>query len=145
MNSLILRIAARYLTPLLMLFSLFILYRGHNAPGGGFIGGLLAAAALALYAIAFDAESASRKLRLNPRTLIAIGLLIALLSGLLSIFQGEPFLTGQWILPELPLIEQLPLGTPLLFDIGVYLVVIGVTLMIVFELARSSNFDQEEN
>jgi multicomponent Na+:H+ antiporter subunit B len=145
MNSLILRIAARYLTPLLVLFSLFILYRGHNAPGGGFIGGLLAAAALALYAIAFDAESASRKLRFNPRTLIAAGLLVALLSGLLSLFQGEPFLTGQWILPELPLIGQLPLGTPLLFDIGVYLVVIGVTLMIVFELARSSNFDQEEN
>jgi multicomponent Na+:H+ antiporter subunit B len=145
MNSLILRIAARYLTPLLMLFSLFILYRGHNAPGGGFIGGLLAAAALALYAIANNAESASRKLRINPRSLIATGLLIALLSGLFSIFLGDPFLTGQWIFPELPIVGQLPLGTPLLFDIGVYLVVIGVMLLIVFELARSSNFEKEEN
>jgi multicomponent Na+:H+ antiporter subunit B len=74
MTSLILSTAARYLLPLLLLFSLFILVRGHNEPGGGFIGGLIAAAAFALNAIAFDAGTTRRTLRLDPRMLIPIGL-----------------------------------------------------------------------
>ena len=75
MTSLILSTAARYLLPLLLLFSFFILIRGHNEPGGGFIGGLVAAAAFALNAIAFDVGSTRRTLRIDPRTLIPAGLL----------------------------------------------------------------------
>lgn len=136
MSSVILRIAARSLTPLLSIASLFLLLRGHNAPGGGFIGGLLAASAIALYAMAFGPAPARRWLRIVPRTLLASGLLVALSSGLPSMLVGRPFLSGVWWHPELPLVGTLPLGTPLWFDLGVYLAVIGFVLTMFFALVE---------
>jgi multicomponent Na+:H+ antiporter subunit B len=134
MTSLILSTATRYLLPLLLLFSIFVMLRGHNEPGGGFIGGLVAAAAVALYAIAFDLARARRLIRLSPRDLIGVGLIFTLLSGVLPLVAGKPFMTGLWSQQVVPVLGKL--GTPLLFDIGVYLVVIGVTLMIIFSLAE---------
>ena len=136
MNSLILRTATRFLLTLLLLFSIFMLLRGHNEPGGGFVGGLVAAAAFALYAIAYDPVAARRAVRIDPRTLISIGLLAAVGSGLLALIRGRPFLTGQWGALRLPGLGSVDLGTPLLFDIGVYLVVLGVTLTIILALAE---------
>ena len=81
MNSPIFRTAARLLMPLLLLFSVFLLFRGHNQPGGGFVGGLIAAAAFALYAIAFGVQRARQALLVRPMTLLGAGLLIALVSG----------------------------------------------------------------
>jgi multicomponent Na+:H+ antiporter subunit B len=132
MPSIILSTATRYLLPLLLLFSIFILFRGHNEPGGGFIGGLVAAAAYSLYAIAYGVENARQSLVIAPRNLMGFGLLTALGSGLVALVVGKPFMTGLWANWELPLIGK-P-GTPLFFDVGVYLVVIGVTLTIVFTL-----------
>lgn len=137
MSSVILRIAARSLTPLLSLASLFLLLRGHNAPGGGFIGGLLAASAIAFYAMALGPAPARRWLRIVPRTLLAVGLLVALSAGLPALIAGRPFLTGMWWHPELPFIGSLPLGTPLWFDLGVYLAVIGFVLTIFFALVEA--------
>jgi multicomponent Na+:H+ antiporter subunit B len=136
MTSLILSTAARYLLPLLLLFSLFILVRGHNAPGGGFVGGLIAAAAFALNAIAFDVHTARRTLRLDPRTLIPAGLTIALASAIIALFSGEPFMAGKWFTVYIPGLEELDVGTPLLFDCGVYLLVLGVTLTMILTLAE---------
>jgi multicomponent Na+:H+ antiporter subunit B len=135
-TSLILSTAARYLLPLLLLFSLFILIRGHNEPGGGFIGGLIAAAAFSLNAIAFDARSTRRTLRVDPRMLIPTGLSIALVSGMISVFFGEPFMTGKWFRVFIPGLEQLDIGTPLVFDCGVYLLVLGVALTMILTLAE---------
>ena len=81
-TSPIFRTAARLLMPLLLLFAVFLLLRGHNEPGGGFVGGLVAAAAFALYAIAFGVQRARQALLVNPLTLLGTGLLIALASGL---------------------------------------------------------------
>jgi multicomponent Na+:H+ antiporter subunit B len=134
MNSLILRVAARFLLPLLLLFSVLLLLRGHNLPGGGFAGGLVAAAALTLYAIAVDFRAARRGLAVDPRTLIATGLLVATVSGIVSMLEGRPFLTGGWMDVHLPVVGETHAGTPLLFDVGVYLVVVGVTLTMVFSL-----------
>lgn len=135
MTSLILTTATRYLMPVLLLFSLFLLVRGHNDPGGGFTGGLVAASAFALYAIAFDVSDARQLLQVEPRLLIGIGLFMALSSGLIApLFTGEPFLTGKWSGLALPTVGEL--GTPLLFDTGVYLVVVGITLLIIFSLAE---------
>jgi multicomponent Na+:H+ antiporter subunit B len=134
MRSLILPIATRYLLPLLLLFSVFLLIRGHNEPGGGFIGGLVAAAAFALYAIAYNVAQVRRILHLNPRTLIGLGLLTAVTSGAIPLLAGKPFMTGLWSDQAVPVLGKL--GTPLLFDIGVYLTVIGVTLMIILSLAE---------
>jgi multicomponent Na+:H+ antiporter subunit B len=135
MTSLILSTATRYILPLLLIFSIFLLLRGHNEPGGGFVGGLVAAAAFALYVIAFDVATARRTLGIDPRTLIGLGLLLALSSGLVSLFGGLPFMTGLWGEASVPLLGK-P-GTPLFFDIGVYLAVIGVTLTIIFALAEA--------
>lgn len=136
--SLILRTAARYLMPILLLFSVFLLFRGHNKPGGGFIAGLVAAAAFSLYAIANDVRAARRLVRVEPQTLLGAGLLLALSSGVVSLVAGREFMTGVWGYVRLPLIGELYLGTPLFFDIGVYAVVIGVALMDVFTLAEEA-------
>lgn len=136
MTSLILSTATRFLLPLLLLFSIFVLLRGHNEPGGGFVGGLIAAAAFALHAIATNVRTARRTLRLDPRTLIAIGLTAALGSGMIALFYNLPFMTGLWVTLYNPWLEELHVGTPLLFDAGVYLVVFGVTLTIIFSLAE---------
>ncbi len=132
-DSLILRTTIRYLFPLLLLFAVFVFLRGHNEPGGGFIAGLTASAAYALYSIAFNAREARRVLGIETRLLIGIGLALALLSGLPAVFNGQPFLTGLWI--SLPLPDPFgKVGTPLLFDVGVFLTVLGVTLTIMFAL-----------
>jgi len=138
MNSLILRIATRYLVPLLLLASLAMLFVGHNHPGGGFIAGLLSAGAFALYLFAHDLPVARRALRVNPLTLIGLGLFVAFGSGSVALISGLPFMAGRWITVPIPLIGELHLGTPLLFDCGVYLVVIGVTLNIIFSLSEEA-------
>jgi multicomponent Na+:H+ antiporter subunit A len=128
----IFRTAVRLLMPLLLLFSVFLLVRGHNEPGGGFVAGLVAAAAFALYTISRGVESARRALLVDPATLLGAGLLIALASGLFAVLRGEAFLTAQWTL------GSVAAGTPMLFDVGVFLVVAGVVLMMVFSLAEEA-------
>lgn len=136
MISLILRTATRFLMILMLLFSLFLLVRGHNAPGGGFVGGLVAAAAFALYTIAYDAAATRRVLRVDPRAFIGIGLLIAAGSGQISLAAGHPFMTGLWGALTFSAQTRLDVGTPVLFDTGVYLVVLGVTLTILLAMAE---------
>ena len=134
MTSLILRTATRFLHPLLLLFAVFLLLRGHNEPGGGFSAGLIASAAFALYSIAYDVSAARAILRLEPRMLIGYGLLLALGSAVAPLLIGRPLLTGLWGEASLPGGMGLTLGSPLFFDIGVFMVVLGVTLMIIFTL-----------
>ena len=118
--------------PLLLLFALFLLMRGHNQPGGGFVGGLVAAAAFALYAIAFGVEQARRALLVNPLVLLGSGLLIAAASGLPAVIGGRSFLSAVWVS------WPAALGTPVVFDIGVFLVVTGVVAMMIFSLAEEA-------
>jgi multicomponent Na+:H+ antiporter subunit B len=134
MTSLILGTTARLIVPILLLFSVFLLVRGHNEPGGGFAGGLVAAAAFTLVAIAQDATTGRRAPGFEPPVLIGAGLLVAIGAGLAGIVAGQPFFTGQWL--DVPVAGDLvvEIGTPLIFDLGVYLVVLGTTLGIVLEL-----------
>lgn len=138
MTSIILNVTARFLLPWLLLLSLVILYRGHNLPGGGFIGGLAAACAFILYVLGPGVEEAQRVLRFSPKTLMGVGLLIAILSGVGSVWGGDAYMEGLW-LPgfKVPLLGNVHLGTPLVFDIGVYLVVIGFTLLTTFSLTET--------
>ncbi|HEU5015949.1 MAG TPA: Na+/H+ antiporter subunit B [Roseiflexaceae bacterium] len=136
MNSLILRTATRLLVPLLILFSIFLLLRGHNEPGGGFVGGLVAAAAFALYGLSYDEAAARDALRIDTRVFIAIGLLLACGSALVPIVLGDAFMTGVWGHVRLFDMLDIELGTPMFFDIGVYLAVLGVTLTIMLTMAE---------
>lgn len=133
-RSVLLATAVRYLMPLMIIFSIFLLLRGHNEVGGGFVGGLVAASALMLYGIAISPAAARALMPIEPRLLIGLGLLIALGSGLMSVLAGRPFMTGLWLKMPLPVIGKV--GTPLLFDTGVYLVVIGVVMWILLTLAE---------
>jgi len=136
MTSVILQTATRLLLPLLVLYSVFLLLEGHYNPGGGFVGGLVVAAAVGLCALAFDVPTARRVLPLSPHALIGVGLLAAISSGLWSMLWNKPLLTGLWVSVSLPGGRKLDLGTPLVFDFGVYLVVIGVTTMVLLALAE---------
>lgn len=135
MSSLIFRAAARVLMPLLIVFAVFLFLRGHNAPGGGFVGGLVVSVAFVLRMLAEGTEAARTALLVRPATLLPAGLLLALGSGLIPLLVGRPFLSAEWVEigpPEWGLL----LGTPLLFDLGVAFVVIGVVLNMTFELAE---------
>ena len=135
MNSLILNVATRVLVALMLLFSVYMLLRGHNEPGGGFIGGLIAAIGFALYAIAQGTAAARAALRIDPRDLGIIGLALALLAGLSAGPFGDPLFTGQWwFLGATEDSKGLPLSSVLVFDVGVYLVVVGAVLTLVFAL-----------
>jgi multicomponent Na+:H+ antiporter subunit B len=136
MHSLILHTATRFLTPLLLAFSVVVLFRGHNAPGGGFVGGLLGASAFALWSLGAGVKEARRYLHYEPQSVIGAGLLIAALSGLTGVFYGQPYLTGRYITIHFPLIGDLKLGTVMAFDVGVYLVVVGSVLMMIFTLSE---------
>lgn len=134
LESVILQIAARHLQPLLIILSIVVLYRGHNEPGGGFIGGLMLGAAYVLNAMAFGVTKANKKLFFKPLNLIATGLLLALLSGVPSLFAGKEYLTGQWITLFPDTVMELKLGTPLLFDVGVYFTVAGMLMLVMFSI-----------
>lgn len=136
MSSLILRAATRALAPLLLMLALFLLWRGHNEPGGGFIAGLVAASAAALQGIAFGPAAARRMLVLPPTGVAGLGLAVALLSIVPSALAGLPAMDGLWAKLALGGGAILPLGTPILFDIGVFLVVLGSVVALVAALER---------
>jgi multisubunit Na+/H+ antiporter MnhB subunit len=124
------------LMPLLLLFAVFLLMRGHNQPGGGFVGGLVVAASFILYSIAFGVDAARRAVLVRPSTLLGVGPLIALVSALPGLVTGQPFMTAVWTTVTTGS-TALHLGTPLVFDVGVFLAVVGVVLTIVFTLAEA--------
>ena len=135
-KSVIVGAAVRIFVPLLLLFSLLILLLGHDRPGGGFIGGALAGATIALYAMVFTPQRARRVVRVDDRVLTGIGLLVALASGLPALVLGDPFLTAYWVELRGLGLDGVWVGTPLLFDVGVYLVVVGAILMMIFSLTE---------
>lgn len=135
MNSVILRIGTRYLAGLLLVFSVYMLLRGHNEPGGGFIGGLIGSTGFILYAIACGTQDARAALRVLPQSIAMVGLGIALIAGLMAGLMGDAFFTGQWLFIGATETEKgFPLSSVILFDIGVYLVVFGSVLTLVFAM-----------
>ncbi len=131
MKSLLLQTTAQLLTVLIAVFSVLVLLRGHNEPGGGFIGGLLCGLAFGIHALAFGIRSTRRLVRVDPRTLLGLGLLFAAGGGVAAMLIGKPLLTGLW-LAEIPGVGKV--GSVLVFDVGVYLVVLGATLTILYGL-----------
>lgn len=124
MNTLIFRTIAPLIVAIMLVFSVYISLRGHNEPGGGFIGGLIGASAIAILGMSNGAGTTRRALRVDPMAIAGFGLFIAGFSGLLSLFTGSPFMTSIWLYLELGQ-TTVPLSTPMVFDIGVYLVVFG--------------------
>lgn len=139
-DSFIFRAVGSFLFFVINVFAVYLLLRGHNLPGGGFIGGLGSALSLIMLSLAFGVERTQEILRIDPMRLAAFGILIALVTALAPVFVGEPMLRHfHWELKSLPLLGTLKFGTPLIFDVGIFLVVVGVTAKFIFVLARSNS------
>lgn len=134
MKNIILQIALPYIRFFLIFFSIITLFRGHNFPGGGFIGGLMFSGAFIFQALAWDVADSRKTLKIRPAHMIGTGLFTAFISAFSGIVSGRPILSGIWI--DIPLLKSysVKLGTPLLFDIGVYLTVSGVVLFLIFTI-----------
>jgi len=131
-------VLVRLLLPLAMMVSLFFLLRGHNAPGGGFVGGLVFATAIILQYIVGGTLWVESRLRIHPLYWIAVGLLCAAAAGIVAGLAGEPFLASQAWHASLPLLGEIHLSTVLLFDLGVYLLVVGATVLMLVAIAHQS-------
>jgi multicomponent Na+:H+ antiporter subunit B len=137
-ESFILRAVAALVFFVVNLFAIYLLLRGHNLPGGGFIGGLGSALSFLLLSLAFGVEWTERALRIDSLQLAAIGLAIAVVSSMAPWIVGDPFLQQyNWKFSDLPFVGDLAIGTPLSFDLGVFIAVVGVSTKLIFMLARS--------
>jgi multicomponent Na+:H+ antiporter subunit B len=132
MNTLIFRTIAPLLVVVMLVFSVFVTLRGHNEPGGGFIGGLIAASAIAIYGMAMGPQATRRAMQVDPMAVAGFGVLLAACSGLLSLPLDLPFLTGLW-----GDIGGVTISTPMIFDIGVYFTVLGTISAIALALEDS--------
>ena len=136
MSSLILTTVTRLVFFVVLLFSLYLLLRGHNNPGGGFIAGVMSALGILLQAIASDLRYVRQVLRAEPRLLTSVGLLISLITGLVPMLFGYPFLTSTFGHLHAPWLGEVELASAFFFDLGVYLVVVGGTLLMIMTLAE---------
>ncbi len=134
MKSAILKIASTHLKWIIVTFSVFILIRGHNYPGGGFIGGILAGTGILFEALAYGFDKANKHVQIDPLKLISFGLLICFVSAIPGEIISNALLTGYWLKIDAPIMDTIKLGTPLLFDTGIYLVVSGSFLLTIFSI-----------
>ncbi len=131
-------VLVRLLLPMAALVSIYFLLRGHNAPGGGFVGGLVMATAVIIQYVVSGTIWVEARLRIHPQVWIALGLLGAALTGLSAWLASRPFLAAIATDLHLPLLGSVHLSTVLMFDLGVYLVVVGATMLILISLAHQS-------
>ncbi|KAA0579745.1 monovalent cation/H+ antiporter subunit A [Azospirillum sp. B21] len=129
---------ARLLFPLILMVALFLLLRGHDLPGGGFAAGLTVAIAMILQYMFGGTQWVEARLRVLPMRWMGIGILLAAGTGLGAWIFGRPFLTSYFAYAELPVLGKIPVASALLFDIGVFALVVGATILILIALARQS-------
>ncbi|BAM02833.1 MnhB domain-containing protein [Phycisphaera mikurensis] len=144
MSSLLFQTAARLILPLSLVFAAYMMLKGHNAPGGGFIGGLTAAVALIVYAMACGREALLRLIPVHPRTLIAAGLLLAAVTGALPLLWGNPMLTST-VIDAFPIVwgQSIHFVSVFFFDTGVVLVVIGASTGLIQRLGEQIEDGEE--
>ncbi|MCQ6276517.1 Na(+)/H(+) antiporter subunit B [Bacillus sp. V3B] len=130
-NDIILQACTKIVLFIIILFSVHMFFAGHYEPGGGFIGGLMTSGALVLLMLAFDMRTIKKILPIDYKILTAIGLLFAVGTAAGALFFNVPFLTHAFGHVDLPILGDTSLHTATLFDLGVYFVVIGVTMTII--------------
>ena len=130
-QSIILKVTARLMVFFINIFALYIMVRGHNNPGGGFIAGLISSISIVLLSMSLGVDELKKIIRVDPVLFAVVGLLLAYGTSLAPTFFDLPFLKHSFVMwHHVPLLGDVHVGTPLLFDLGVYLVVIGVTCKI---------------
>lgn len=135
-NDLILRTVTKLIVFIILTLAIYLFFSGHNAPGGGFIGGLVLASAIVLLLLTYDIETIKYSIPFDFKIVSAIGALIVLLTGLGSIIFGEPFLTQTFATVILPFLGEVELSTVTFFELGVALVVVGVVVTIILSISE---------
>ncbi len=135
-NDVILETSTKVIVFIILTFALYLFFAGHNNPGGGFVGGLMASSALVLLALAFNAETVRRVLPLDYRDIMAAGLSVAYLTAIGSFVFGAPFLSHAFGYFDIPFLGKTELATALIFDLGVFLTVLGVTMTIILQIGE---------
>ncbi len=130
-NDIILQTVTKIVSFIILMFALHIFFAGHNHPGGGFVGGLLTSGAIVLLLLAYDIKTVTNSLPIDFKIVVAVGLLFAVGTGLGSFLFDVPFLTHAFGELTIPILGELHLNTAVLFDIGVYLAVVGSTMTII--------------
>jgi multicomponent Na+:H+ antiporter subunit B len=136
-NDIILQTVTKFTLFVIILFSIHLFFAGHYYPGGGFIGGLMTSGAIVLLLLAFDIKTVKAILPVDYIKVIAVGLLFSIGTGAGALFMDMPFLTHAFTYVDLPLLGKTSLHTAVLFDTGVFLVVIGVTMTIIQTIGES--------
>lgn len=138
-RSLILQMTADVIIRTAAVFALFLLFRGHNAPGGGFVAGLVVVSGLVIRLVATGRVRARQSLPAPPATIMGLGLALALATGIAGWVWGDAFLEAAKVTLDVPLLGEMHMTSALLFDIGVFMVVIGVGTALVLALAETEN------
>lgn len=131
-----LQTATKILVFMIMTFSIYVLFAGHNNPGGGFIGGLITASALVLLYIAFDLQTVQEVIPVDYKKLAATGVIVSVLTGVGSLVLDVPFLSQTFKYVELPFLGKTELTTAMIFDLGVYMCVVGTTMTIITSISE---------
>jgi multicomponent K+:H+ antiporter subunit A len=129
-------VATRLLLPLAITVGIYIFLRGHNQPGGGFIAGLVVATAIIMQFMASGYTWSSEQRNIDGHRLLGAGVLIAAATGIGSFLFGRPFLTSYFVYVPIPLIGEVELATALLFDVGVFLTVVGTVFLSLSQISR---------
>ena len=138
-NNMMLQVSTRIIALIIITFSVYLFLAGHNEPGGGFIGGLMTASGILVLYLAFDVKIITKSIPFNFPAMVGVGLVFAVSTGMISIFLGEPFLTQFFGYFQFFNFGAVELTTALLFDLGVYLVVVGSALTIILAIAEDDN------
>jgi multicomponent Na+:H+ antiporter subunit B len=133
-NDLLIRSVTKVAVVIIFTFAINLFISGHHYPGGGFIGGLAFASALILLFLTFDIESVRKNIPVDFKVLAAIGVLIAVLTGVGGMVLDQPFLTQAFGYFQIPIFGKTELATAVIFDIGVALAVIGTAITIILSI-----------
>jgi multicomponent K+:H+ antiporter subunit A len=142
-HPLMMVIVTRVLMPIVIVVGLYIFLRGHNEPGGGFVAGLVIAIALLMQYMASGFAWTQERKRIEYHTMIGLGIVIAGLTGVGAWLVGRPFLTSAYTYVHLPPIEEFELATAMLFDLGVFLTVLGAVMLMLYSLSRIARYAGE--
>lgn len=131
-----LQTAAKILVFIILIFSVYVLFAGHHNPGGGFIGGLITSSALVLLYLAFDLQSVRNIIPFPFNRLAAAGVITSVLTGTVSLLLDLPFLFQSFTYVNLPLLGKTEVASALVFDLGVYMTVVGTTMTIITSISE---------
>ncbi|MBT6121334.1 Na(+)/H(+) antiporter subunit B [bacterium] len=138
-KSHILESVSRLIFLFIIIFSIYLFLKGHNEPGGGFIAGIAASIPLILLAMSLGVPTVQRVLKIDSLSLAATGLILAYGTSFIPTLLGYPFLFQKMIHTHIPILGELHIGTPVLFDLGVFMVVVGVSTKIIFSFLETVN------